>query len=572
MRLSAISGFNGIDQRAEFSNKLGTASDMMNFRVTDSGSLVRREGISWLWNAPKKIDGIWSGNLGGTETVLVVSDCRIYKLTPNTIPATAMALGTVGEGKCVMFEFGGLLYIKTATSYHKYDGMVFSEVEGYMPLVALSCSPDGKGEIFEQINLICEKRRQLFSGDGSGLLYVLAENDIAEILSVKIDGKDCEIDYYVIKDKGQISFKTAPPEGINNVEIIYRKDNDADFMERIFGCSKIMRFGGNSDGRIFLWGNDKYPNYRFHSDLANGIPSAEYFPVNGFTIIGNNRINCIVQQYDKQLIFTENQAYYSYCELKTDTLGNTYSSFPVFSLNNSKGCIFETDGCVIDNRPVTLCADGLNLWESTSVINEKNAVCFSAPIHNSMRVILDGDKSKMKLFDFQGNREMYFIYDRVAYIYNYGNGTWYSYDDFAVDCFSTNGKLLYFSRGDVMYLFGNDNLCDLERVAYWESSYIHGGHNTGNCDLVKFEADVHICGPDRIMLEFAKSGTDVLCTRELYFPDIADKFTRISLRPVLKRAMPFKIIFTDNGPGKCILHGFSIKTRNRERSCRDGIL
>ncbi len=572
MRLSAVNGFNGIDQRGEFSNKIGTASNMMNFRVTDSGSLVKREGCKWIWNAPGKIQAIWHGRLSESEMVVVVSDGKVYMLTAGDSPATSIYLGDVGLGKCVIFEFGGMLYIKTSTTYHKITGGRLTDVEGYIPLVAFNCHPDGEGEIFEQINLICEKRRQLFSGNAVSLLYNLAENDILEVVSVKIDGAKCEIPFSVDNERGELSFKTAPPSGLNNVEIIYKKSNHADFRDRILECGKVMRFGGNSDGRIFLWGNEKYPNHRFHSDLADGVPSAEYFPVNAFTIIGNSKINCIVQQYDKQLIFTENQAYYSYCELKNDSLGNTYSSFPVFSLNNGKGCIFEAEGCVIDNRPVTLCNDGLNMWESTSIANEKNAVCFSAPIYDSIRSIIDGIKTDIRLFDFQANREMYLISDGIAYIYNYGNGTWYCYDDFKVDCYSANGKTLYFSRGDVLFSFGNDDSCDLERVAFWESNFIQGGHTAGNCDVVKFEADLHVFGPDRIRFEFKRSGTDVLSIRELNFPEETDKYMRIFMRPALKRAMPFRIIFTDNGPGKCVLHGFSIKTRNKERSYRDGIL
>ncbi len=65
MRLSAVNGFSGIDERLGLGSKLGVASYMRNFRVTDGGSLVKRNGVAWLWNAPSEVDGIWSGKAGG---------------------------------------------------------------------------------------------------------------------------------------------------------------------------------------------------------------------------------------------------------------------------------------------------------------------------------------------------------------------------------------------------------------------------------------------------------------------------------------------------------------------------
>lgn len=574
MNITSQRGFSGIDERLEFSNDLSSAQWMKNFRVSDSGSLVRRQGIKRIHIASGNIEGIWCGNIGNTDMVIFAAGGKLYRGGSDTESFSPTEIGDIGTGECVMFEFGGLLYIKNTDYYGKYDGATLTEVEGYIPTVAISCAPDtGEGEIFEQINLITEKRRQLFSSDGSVLLYNLAEEDIKSVDSVIIDGQETEIKYSVDTDGGKISFQTAPKAGLNNVEITYSKAAADEDKNRIMGCSKAMLFGGNSDGRVFLWGNSDYPNYRFHSDLADGIPSAEYFPVNAFTIIGNSKINCIVQQYDKQLIFTESDAYYSYCELKDDGLGNTVSSFPVFSLNNGKGCIFETDGCVMDNKPVTLCLDGLNMWESTTVENEKNAVCFSMPIYKSMAGIIGGDKDLLRMFDFQSNRELYFIYNSDAYVYNYGNGSWYMYDDFSGDNHAILGRTLYFSRAYMLFAYGNELESDLEGVAQWQSQFITAGQSFGRSDLIRFDADLYIEGSSSLRFDFEKSGQCYKLAREMAFPDEPNgRYLRITLRPVIKRAMPFKITFTDKGPGKCNLHGLLIKTREKERSSRDGIL
>ncbi|MBO7157079.1 MAG: hypothetical protein J6W31_00590, partial [Clostridia bacterium] len=86
-----------------------------------------------------------------------------------------------------------------------------------------------------------------------------------------------------------------------------------------------------------------------------GQPSAEYFPENNYTVIGSYPITDIISQYDRQLIFTKERAYYSYCQLRTDVEGHLYSSFPVFNLNGEKGSLLPFGGCIMNNEPVTVC-------------------------------------------------------------------------------------------------------------------------------------------------------------------------------------------------------------------------
>lgn len=570
MILTTQKGFKGIDQRANFGDNLNVAEEMLNFRITESGSVARRQGVNYICTMDSDINGIWQGDIKNERMVVFACGGKLYKISQRRINVTPIYLGDIGGGDCIMFEFGGCLYIKTTDYYGKFDGETVTEVEGYVPLVAIGCTPQGEGESFEEINLICPKRRQQFSSNGSSLIYYLAEKDIESVESIKIDGADYTGKWVCSKADGTISLESAIAAGLNNVEITYKKA-DSGSRSRILSCTKAMNFGGNSDSRIFLWGNTDYPNYRFYSETANGVPSAEYFPVNAFTVIGNSRITCITQQYDKQLIFTDNAAYYSYCELKTDSLGNTVCSFPVYNLNGGKGCIFETEGCIIENKPVTLCPDGLNMWEATGVESEKNAVCFSQPIYKHMRAIATGDESHMKMFDFQANHELYFIYGDNAYIYNYGNGAWYIYTAFGGKHFCVCGDLLYFAKGGDLCLFGNDVTCPIEEQSVWVSPCINGGCNA-DCHIVRFDADLHVHSNSNIRFEFAISENKHKTVQELVFPEGTDKFIRVAMRPRWRRSLPFRIVFTDMGSGQTVLHGMILKTKNNERKRRNGIL
>ena len=103
--------------------------------------------------------------------------------------------------------------------------------------------------------------------------------------------------------------------------------------------------------------------------------------------------------------------------MRTDSAGKVYSSFPVFSLNSSKGNLVTASGCAVNGKPVTMCRDGINIWESTAIENEKNSVCFSAPIADVIRgVQAAGEWSKCRLFDFQTASELYLAYGAVFMI------------------------------------------------------------------------------------------------------------------------------------------------------------
>lgn len=571
MTVTSQKGFSGLDERVTLQNTASSASVVENFRITDGGSLAKRPEIFTVRDFGSQISGIWCGNLNGDSIIIVAASGSLYRLPLPARNSKPSLIGTIGDGDCLLFEFNGFIYIKTPFTYQKYDGVTLSDVEGYIPIVAMNCTAEGGGEPFEQINLICDKRRQLISPDGKSTVYRLVEDGITAVVSVLIDGKESIDGVMFESEKRSITFINAPPEGINTVEVTYQKPIPISDRERIMLCTQMMLFGGNSDGRAFFWGNPDHPNCRFHSDLANGVPSVEYFPVNAYTVIGNTPIQCIVQQYDRQLIFTRNEAFYSYSDLRTDALGNVYSSFPVFSLNGSKGCLFETKGCVIDNRPVTLCDDGINLWESTSVLNEKNAVCISQPIRETLFKILKYGLENPKIFDFQANRELYFVNADRAYVYNYGNGSWYSYTDFKCEHYSVYGDSLYMSFGSILYMLSNANSTISTSRALWKSASITNGHNSGLCDIVGFCADIFVRGEVSIVFGFVNE-KGLAIKRSFSFREVEDRFLRISFRPSVKRTMPFRLTCEVNGSGECALHGVSIKTREKERSRRYGIL
>lgn len=469
--------FGGLDERKTFDRELTYASEMKNFRITENHTLKKREGLTLLLQRPSEITGLWSGYLGQKRCMLYTAGGELWELDPEA--GVNRMIGEVGEGKNTLFEFRQRVYIKNAGRYSYYDGQTLQEVTGYVPLVAIGCTAAGEGDSFEDINMLSPWRRVQYICSGKVVTYHLPEKGVKALGSVLLNGEPCPFRVAPVSlEEGTFSLSGTPPEG-SVLEIAYQMGSDR--RDVILKADGVMLFGGDTDGHVFLWGNPASPNVRYHSELADGQPSAEYFPENNYTVIGDSEITDIVSQYDRQLIFTKDRAFYSYCELQTDTLGNVYASFPVYNLNGEKGSLLRNCGCIMHNEPVTLCADGLNKWSATTVENERNAVCFSDAVGNTMRELLShGEFAQMRLFNRRTTGELFFLYGGgMALVYQYRIGAWYRYDDFDAQYLTEHGGMLYLARGNRLLRMDPNNGLDFLQPfeAVYESPYLafHGG-------------------------------------------------------------------------------------------------
>ncbi|HBR32192.1 MAG: hypothetical protein PHD46_00385 [Eubacteriales bacterium] len=569
MPVSAVNKFVGLDQANVLGENAAYSPDMMNFKITENYSLKKRCGIKTILHDAYEIDGLWSGYIGTNHYFLYVSFGILYKL--NLTDNTNTPVGDVGSGKCVMFEFSGRLYILNGSRYSYFDGVAVNTVSGYVPIIAIGCLPDGSGTSFENLNLLTPKRRQRFSSDGTSTTYKLAENNIDSVSYITVDGIVVS-GYTCNSTAGTVTFGTAPGAGLDNVEICYTKQNPN--RTRITNNRYAMLFGGNVDGRLFIWGNPDFPNYRFHSELANGVPSVEYFPENNFTVIGNTEITDIVSQYDRQLIFTKNRAFYSYCELRQDTLGRYYSSFPVYNLNGEKGNLIKGSCCMINNEPITFCGDGLNRWSSTAVQDERNAVCFSMPVTRTVSEIIKTNSfGDLRLYDFQSGSELIFYHNTKAYIYNYRLGVWYAYGNMLCDCFCDCRGELYFSYSDTIYKLDETSSDDdgYGVIAYWKSPFFSAGQPFLRKDAT--ELSVTLRTVSETLLDLAVNSdlvSENIFEESFYIPNEGSaKISCLRIRPNIRRASKFQIYLRAAGSGTdAEIHEICLLTKTKGKNGR----
>lgn len=440
---TSINKFLGLnmDITGETQLNVGESPYMVNFQITENYKLKKVNGYTQLFDniAARPIQGMWRGKINGAYHFLYACDGKLYKYD-NGINTE---LGTLTDAKTFFFAFNDKVYILNGVEYKYWDGVDFLPVAGYRPLIAINTPPAGGGTLYEQINVLTGAKRQTFSPDETVKAYQLAETNIDSIDYVKVNGelKTITTDYTVDLANGKVNFVTAPETGNpGSIEIGWTKGTGQ--RDLILKCRAALLYGGANDTRVFMWGNGDYKNRRFYSGLADGVPSAEYFPANYWSDVGSDEfeITDIVKQFDRQIIFTENKAYYSYFEMIGDEV-----AFPVYPLNDVKGNKAFNQARIVLNNPYTI-MEGVYEWLTTSVRDERNVRYMSKRVQPALDEV---DLTAAITYDHEVNGEYWLSIANNVYIYNYRNDTWYYYQ------FSHN-ITSFISINDVLY-FGTDN-------------------------------------------------------------------------------------------------------------------
>lgn len=449
--------FSGLCTSVDGSHELkdSQSPDMLNFKITAGGRLKRREGYR-LVKALDHLRGIWYGKVGGKERFLAVDGAELYASETGFDSLSPVEGEVPGEESVQFFSFGDALYLLTGEGIVKYDGGKVFVPEAYVPTLMISTLADGSGVNYEEVNLLSPYFKQRFSPSGTDKNFVPALRTPEEVVWVKEKGELIPEDsYYWNEEKCALSLLIIPEEGIDTLEVMFRRKSTPEEEEQIRSCRYAVSFGGANDTRAFLYGNDKTPGMRYHSGMVDGKPSLEYFPATAYALIGAGEpITAIVRHYDRLLIWTETAAYYSYLEYMNGVDGRLVASFPVLPLSDRHGLSAPGQAVLVENDPCTVDRGGLFRWISTNIRDERNAVCVSDDIAHAL---LKEDVSRAILFNRRAVSEMYLCLDNRVYVYHYGKKEFYYYElGEKLKCFTEVGEVLYFASERGIFRVGGD--------------------------------------------------------------------------------------------------------------------
>lgn len=383
-------------------------------------------------------------------------------------------IGSCADARTYFFAFNDKLYIQDGTSYKYWSGSAnVADVAGYIPKVAIATPPAGGGTPYEDINTLTGKKHQTFNGDGSATAYYLAETTLTSIDSVYVGGvlQTLTTHYTVNATTGVVTFISAPATGVDNVDIYWTKGTGT--RTTVTAHKQSILFGGANDSRVFMYG---VHNKVIYSALADGVPSAEYFPENNFLLVGSDEydVTGLSKQYDRLVIHKEKDTHYSTYEFDA-TLG---TSFPTYPLNDVIGNIAFGEVRSVLNNPFTVNLNSVYQFAATNVRDEKNAVLMS----DRVRIGLDAlDLTTAITFDWEKNFEYWVFVGNKGYIYNYKIDVWYYFELYHTPtCFiEIDGECYFGTSTGLIMKFDTGTFTDNGNAvsAKWETGFLSFGVN-----------------------------------------------------------------------------------------------
>jgi hypothetical protein len=319
-------------------------------------------------------------------------------------------------------------------------------------------------------------REQTFSPAAANTTeFKLLEDHIDRIDFVNVNGTATTA-YTADLTNGKVTLSTGVGIGQETVDIGWKKgDGDRSIIEKM---RRALVYGGANKSRVHFWGNPDHKNKIYYTGLTNAAkgtiyiaqPSAEYFPENSWNEVGSaeNAVTDMCQQYDRALVFTEADTYYTYYEVETNN-NISIPAFPIIALNSEIGNSAIGQSQLVNNNPYVL-YNGVYKWVNTQIKDERNAMFVSQRIQADLQ---KRDLSKAITLDNNGN-QYWIAIGKEVWIYNYLIDVWYKFQlNDNVTGFIIINKEIYFATdtGTIMKFGGTKMDNGTEMMAEWQMAF-----------------------------------------------------------------------------------------------------
>jgi hypothetical protein len=384
-KMYTVDKFLGINESGDGDTelKMGEASKMENFFVTDAFNLTLRPGVRRIdfaqQRTPAPILGVWAGFVR-TRELFVMCDFLdgkdrlfVYDNDDNMLcrQEGILSLTSAEDAMVSIFTFNGKLYVMSSGKTAIFtDENTFVEELPYVPLVVAGADPQGGGTPLENLNMLTGLRRINYSADGQATDYVLPEEALA-VTAVVIDNASQNLAEAGSFDSNTHTYKfnTAPVKGVGNVEITYDTDPEEAAVNRreILSCPLREEYNGSTDTRLFVAGNGSNRCY-YTGVTQDGNATAMYFPaLNEVAVdMSGSSITGLMRHYSKLLVFKSDGTSTISYEPVTMEDGRTIAGFYLRPMNREFGNEVMGQIQTVDNYPRTITKDGIYEWRITS--------------------------------------------------------------------------------------------------------------------------------------------------------------------------------------------------------------
>lgn len=520
-RMFSVDKFLGLNQSGDGDTelKMGEASLMVNFTVTDGMNLASRPGVLPApfdeSRAPGQLLAVWAGYVGTAERIVLVElsggtdRITVYgRDSTGTVASLSTQSGLLALTDPVnvqVFSFSGDVYIFTPKKFAVLGASdAFTVATPYVPLVIAGASPSGGGTELEKSNLLSPRRRVDYSADGTSTAYVLPA-EAASVVSVAVDNAVLPSPGSFDAASHTFNFISAPAKGVGNVEITYSVSEEAfaPGLAQIAACTLHEEFNGSTDTRLFLSGDGS--NRCYYSGVTqDGTPSALYFPaLNEIAVdVSGSAVTAMVRHYSRLLVFKPDGTFAITYEPVTLADGSVTAGFYLRPVNRDYGNSAPGQVRTVSNYPRSFTASALYEWRVTSSYyrDERYAVRISDPVRTA---IAQADPKRLLAWDDDADKTYYiFLNDTLGTVlvnrYGLGkSGLWTVYRSGAfrdVTHAFTFASTFYFVSGGRILHFSESALYDNyagESVpidAAWESGFMAFGADF----LKKYASSIYV--------------------------------------------------------------------------------
>ena len=252
------SNFRGVDFRGDEINLVRSPDSLNVWKdYKETESIRTRPGLELQSSFSDPVYGVFFFN--GIQ--LVHSGTKLYK--DGTVIYTGL-----NEANSASFVYEDMWFFKDGKHYLQFDGTTIKAVEGFVPTTTIARKPAGGGTVYQDVNMLSNRRKNSFLADGTSKDYYLdalsIDTSFVPIVTVN-DSVLATSKYTVNYAKGKITFTNAPAapltDGQDNVVVEFQKTTTQ--KNTILNCTLLQVF----DNRVFFSGNKDYPNTIWHCNL-----------------------------------------------------------------------------------------------------------------------------------------------------------------------------------------------------------------------------------------------------------------------------------------------------------------
>jgi hypothetical protein len=397
-----LTGFLGVDFSSSITDIDRRRSPRgFNF-INNNGTIEKRNGYKVLAYLGEKanLNGIWNVDTLDGEYFIVHCGTKLYEMKTDFSSYTEILTGlkdNISKGAIIKSKLL-ILDGKRAIVYDLLEDtnrVKYLDEIGYIPTTQIARSPNGlASQIYEQVNLLQEKRINLFTSNEIDTIYQLDAMNLNEITSIEQlnengEWNQVDMDKYTLDlAKGQVVFKNpigaSPVDGRDNIRITYAKGNTEE-KSQVNKCDILSLYGyAGANNRIFMTGNPDCPNIIIYShiDDVTYIPTEnitktglEVVPITGLEKLLNGNLGILKPISDTDSTLFE-MGYATY---------NGMEVFPIRGSVKGEGNISKHANDVLVNEPLILTQNGIFALNTATLTDEIYAYHKSYYIDNKLK-------------------------------------------------------------------------------------------------------------------------------------------------------------------------------------------